>query len=299
MAETDAEPRRVSANGIDFAYLEAGPVEGPLALCLHGFPDHPLTFARLLPALAEAGFHAVAPWMRGYHPTPPAPDGNYELAALASDAVALADALAPDREAVLVGHDWGAAAAYPATAYRPDRFRRVVTMAVPPPQAVGAAFLTRPDQLKRSWYMFFFQHPLSDAAVPHDDFAFIDMLWRDWSPRVHPGDEYMRRLKDTLGAPGALPAALGYYRAMLNPPPEPDPALAEVRQALGSEVSVPVLYLQGTDDACIAPDLVDPASLERAFPGGIRVELVEGAGHFLHLEEPERVNRMIVQFLAG
>ena len=80
MATLTGETRRVRANGIDFAYLEAGPEDGPLALCLHGFPDHAHTFRHLLPELAAAGWHAVAPWMRGYHPTGAVPDGQYQSA---------------------------------------------------------------------------------------------------------------------------------------------------------------------------------------------------------------------------
>src|SRR5215471_9503065 len=100
------EQGRVTANGIDFGYLEAGPADGPLALCLHGFPDHARTYEALLADLAAEGFHAVAPWMRGYHPTGLAPDGNYQVASLALDAIALADSLAGDGPAVLVDQLW-------------------------------------------------------------------------------------------------------------------------------------------------------------------------------------------------
>ena len=97
------------ARPLDVAYLEDGPADGPLALCLHGFPDHAPTWEALLGDLAAAGFHAVAPWMRGYAPTAVPADGLYQTAALSLDALAVADALAPaDRTAVLVGHDWGA-----------------------------------------------------------------------------------------------------------------------------------------------------------------------------------------------
>lgn len=289
---------RTTANGVDFAYLEAGPPDGPLALCLHGFPDHAHTFEALLADLADAGFHAVAPWMRGYAPTGPAPDGNYETAALATDALALADALAGDGDAVVVGHDWGAVAAYIACASRPERFRRLVAAAVPPPAVVGGAFLTRPDQLKLSWYMFFFQHPLADAVVPNDDFAFVDMLWRDWSPGYEPPAELMKALKETFSAPGTLGAALGYYRAMLGGG-EGDPALADVRAAGVGPIPVPTLYLQGDRDGCMAPDLATEESMAPWFPRGLEFEVVEGAGHFLHLERPGVVNPRIVGFLAG
>src|SRR5262249_38750315 len=128
---------RVAANGIDFAYLEDGPADGRLALCLHGFPDHARSFEQLLGDLADAGFHGGAPWMRGSHPTGLAPDGNYQVASLALDAIALVDALVGDQPAVLVGHDWGAMAAYTAVAHAPARFTRVANMAVPHAAALG------------------------------------------------------------------------------------------------------------------------------------------------------------------
>ena len=120
------------AEPLEFAYLEDGPADGPLALCLHGFPDHARTWTALLADLAGAGFHAVAPWMRGYAPTAVPTDGLYQPAALALDAIALADAFAPDDQpAVLVGHDWGAICGYLAVAHRPERWARLVAMSVP------------------------------------------------------------------------------------------------------------------------------------------------------------------------
>jgi pimeloyl-ACP methyl ester carboxylesterase len=120
----------VAANGLEFGLLEAG--TGPLALCLHGFPDSAHTWRHLLPALAEAGFHAVAPFMRGYAPTAVPDDACYSIGALVADAVALHQALDGDGQAVLIGHDWGAEAANGAAALAPDRWRRVVTLGVPP-----------------------------------------------------------------------------------------------------------------------------------------------------------------------
>ena len=195
------ERGRVTANGIEFTYLENGPADGPLALCLHGFPDHAPTFTSLLEELAGAGFHAVAPWMRGYHPTGLAPDGNYQIASLALDAIALADALAGDGPAVLVGHDWGAIASYTAVAHAPTRFGRLANMAVPHAGALGQ-HIFEPAQLKRSWYQYFFQMALSDAVVPMNDYAIIDTLWRDWSPGLDPDPELMRELKADLRPAG-------------------------------------------------------------------------------------------------
>ena len=291
------EPRRVTANGVDFAYLEDGPADGPLALCLHGFPDHALTWEPLLRDLAAAGYHAVAPWMRGYSPTGLAPDGNYQTASLGLDAIALADALGGDGDAVLIGHDWGAATAYVAVAHAPKRFRKLVTAAVPHFGAFGSHFM-KPAQLKRSWYMFFFQSPLADVVVPMDDYAVIDTLWRDWSPGYEPKPEYMRALKETFSAPGCLDAALGYYRAMLGTTPG-DPALAEIQAKGAGEIPLPTLYLNGIDDGCLGIEGVVDDELRPFFPAGLEIERVPGAGHFLHLERPDLVNPRILRFLQA
>jgi len=287
------------AQPIEFAYLEDGPADGPLALCLHGFPDHAPTWTALLGDLAAEGFHAIAPWMRGYAPTAVPTEKLYQPGALALDALALADALAPaDRPAVLVGHDWGAISAYGAVVHRPERFARLVAMSVPHRAALTARMITSPAQLKRSWYMFFFQMPLAEHAVRFNDFAFIDLLWRDWSPTFEPPAGYLRGVKDTLGSPGGLDAAVGYYRHLLNPLKH-DPRLAAVEAAGSGWVPVPTLYLHGADDGCVGAEIVDPDELKPLFPGGLEVEILPGVGHFLHLEDPATVNGRIIEFLTA
>lgn len=291
-----SEPSRISVNGIEFAYLEAGPADGPLALCLHGFPDHAPTWEPLMADLAAAGYHAVAPWMRGYAPTGLAPDGNYEVASLALDALAFADALAGGGDAVLIGHDWGAIASYTAVGHRPDRFRRLVTLAVPHSGVLGGVLFS-PRQLQRSFYIFVFQTPIAELVVPNDDFAFIDYLWSYWSPGYTPDPAFMRALKDTLGAPGSTEAAIGYYRAMLGST-APNPDLAPIAAAGSAPMAVPTLYLHGEDDGCMGVELCDRDALGQFFPEGSEVDTVAAAGHFLHLEQPRVVNRRILEFLA-
>jgi pimeloyl-ACP methyl ester carboxylesterase len=210
-----SEPSRITVNGVDHAYLEAGPADGPLALCLHGFPDHAPTWSHLMPELAAAGYHVVAPWLRGYAPTGLAPDGNYQAASVALDAIAIADALAGAGEAVLIGHDWGAISAYAAVGHRPDRFSKLVALAVPHASGLMPTFLT-PEQLQRSFYVFFFQTPLAEIVVPANDFEFIDYLWSHWSPGFTPEPGYLRGVKDTLAAPGSTEAAINYYRYVLG-----------------------------------------------------------------------------------
>src|SRR5215470_14647970 len=124
----------VRANGLDFGLLEAG--SGPLALCLHGFPDTAHTWRHLLPVLAGAGFHAVAPFMRGYAPTAVPADGAYQLGALIADSVALHEILGGGGDAVLIGHDWGAETAYGAGSGAVQRLRaaQAVLLHLPVPR---------------------------------------------------------------------------------------------------------------------------------------------------------------------
>ncbi|MGN9845586.1 alpha/beta fold hydrolase [Nonomuraea sp. H19] len=275
------EIRTIHANGVEFAYLTVG--EGPLALCLHGFPDTAHTWRHLMPELAARGYRAVAPFMRGYAPTEIPADGAYEGAALVADVRALHEELGGGDDAVVIGHDWGAFPVY-ATA---DRFRRAVALAAPPVKGIAARFLEY-EQLKRSFYIFLFQTPLAESAASSPEF--IQGLWRDWSPGYDPGQdlEFVRR---SIGEPANLGAAIGYYRAMLGttPPsgryPDVDPGPAG-----------PVLYLHGAQDGCLAAELAK--DVRSHLPAGSRAEQVEGAGHFLHLERPDEVNRLILDWLG-
>lgn len=288
------QQRTVKANGLEFSILEDGPSDGPLALCLHGFPDTARTFRHLLPALAVAGFRAVAPWMRGYAPTSLAPDGAYQQGALAEDACALHEELGGDERAVLIGHDWGALATWAAAPYQPERWRRVVAMAVAPPAVSGEAFLTY-DQLKRSFYVFLFQTALADVIVPMDDLAFLAGLWRDWSPGYDAAQD-MAFVRESLGEPANLAAALGYYRSMLDPTRH-SPAYAEARDAAAAVPPQPTLYLHGADDGCFG--VPEDDEMVAALSPGSRYERVPGAGHFLHLERPDVVNRLVLDFLSS
>jgi pimeloyl-ACP methyl ester carboxylesterase len=292
MTEHDVRQGAIAANGIEFAYLEAG--EGPLALCLHGFPDSAQTWRYLLPALAGAGYRAVAPWMRGYAPTAVPADGRYQSGALALDAIELHAALGGDERAVIVGHDWGAIATYAATGYAPDRWRKAVTAAVPP-LAVAGGGLMQYRQLRKSWYFFFFQHALSDMVVGANDLEFIEQLWADWSPG-YDGAEDLVHVKAALRDPANLAAAIAYYRAMLGDGLR-DPELEPIDAAAAAASTVPTLYLHGDQDGCMGVELAEQAGPFLP-PEGSRVEIVKGAGHFLHVEKPEEVNALILDHLG-
>jgi pimeloyl-ACP methyl ester carboxylesterase len=287
--------RTVTANGLPFGVLEAG--SGPLALCLHGFPDSAHTWRYLLPALADAGLHAVAPFMRGYAPTGIPADGCFGLGALIADAVGLHEILGGDDRAVLIGSDWGAETAYGAAAFAPDRWRRIVTLGVPP-LALDTKIFADYDQLKRFFYLFFLKTPFAESVLAGGDMAFLDRLWQDWCPG-YDASEDLRNVKECLRGEGNLTAAIAYYRAE-----EPalgnfsaDSAYAAEQAALASAGPQPTLYLHGDRDGCIDVALVGDA--ERHLATGSRMEVVEDAGHFLHVERPAAVNDRILAWVSA
>ncbi|MGH7781127.1 MAG: alpha/beta fold hydrolase [Candidatus Binataceae bacterium] len=286
--------RVVRASNIDFHVLEMG--DGPLILCLHGFPDTAHSFRHQIAPLAAAGYHVVAPFMRGYAPTGLAADGRYDSAALSEDAINLIVALGY-KEAILFGHDWGAVAAYPAAAAEPARVTKLITAAVPYGASFIKALVENYAQQKRSWYMYFFQGAFAEAAVSHDDFKFLEKMWTDWSPTWKWTREDIEPLKKCFRTPTALSAALGYYRATIGAMMKiPAEAISAV-SAPPPPINVPTMMLHGRDDGCIGAELLE--GMEAFFPKGLRKEIIPSAGHFVHQEKPAEVNKLILDFLKS
>lgn len=279
-------------NGFHMEWLEVG--EGPLAICLHGFPDSAHSWKYLLPELAAAGYRAVAPWTRGYYPTGVAPDGLYQSGVRGFDACRLHEALGGDSDAVIIGHDFGAGAANSAATMEPGRWSKVVMMSVPPYSRFRPA-LYEYGQNRRSSYMFFFQHPLSEAVLPHDDWAYIRGLWADWSPGFD-GAQHVDHFVDSVAPEGHLQATLGYYRATFQPDLR-SPDFTDWDQAGVDGPPQPTLYLHGRTDGCISAELAD--GLEEELTPGSKVVVFDSIGHFMQLEDPALVNRTITEFLRG
>jgi pimeloyl-ACP methyl ester carboxylesterase len=284
----------LEANGLRFGALEAGDPGAPLVLCLHGFPDSAWTWRALLTVLADSGRHALAPFLRGYAPTE-LPPAEVTFADLVGDVLALEELLRGRSRSVVVGHDWGAAVVHAALEADPGRWACAVSASVPPPAGYSIEAISG-AQLRRSWYSFLFQLP--DASVPEqlaaeNDLALVETLWADWSPGIEAPDE-LARAKEALRPPGRLRAAIGYYRGA--PTRVPSRAEAAASRSALARLEVPLLYLHGAEDGCIGADTLEP---RRAFfPPSMRVVVLDGVGHFVHLERPNEVNRLILDFLA-
>jgi pimeloyl-ACP methyl ester carboxylesterase len=279
----------VDANGLRFGALAWGDPADPLALLVHGYPDTAWTWRYLGPYLAERGWRAVAPFTRGYAPSRLAPGDRYAVSDQAADLLALHQALGGDGRAALIGHDWGAVATWQVGSVEPDRFASHVTMAVPPPRAVVApltSIRTLPlaaRQLKMSWYFLFNQLPESERSLGW----LIPKLWRDWSPGYDAGEDLVR-VFEALNGPGRRRAALRYYRNTLT---------TNIGELLEMEPRAPALYLHGEEDGCAQVEIGRMHADQ--LPAGSRFEAVPGVGHFLQLEQPERVNRLIGDWIGG
>src|SRR3984885_12412768 len=225
----------VDANGLKFAYLEEG--TGPLVLMLHGFPDTAHTWDDLRSRIAAKGYRAVSPFMRGYHPTA-IPDRDADQETLARDPLALIDALGA-REAVVIGHDWGAAAAYGAAALGPDRVKKLFVIGIPHP----AALRPSPKQLWRARHFAVYKLPGAPNRFARNDFAALPAIYRRWSPDWNPDPEEFVAVRASFSNPASLNAAFGYYRK-LSPIPS---------ASLKAKIKVPVVAFAGLDDPIAEP----------------------------------------------
>lgn len=269
---------------------------GPTVLCLHGFPDNARSYRLQLPALANAGYRAVSVHLRGYEPASIPADGDYSDQAIASDIIAIVDQLGEER-VHLIGHDWGAIKSYTAAAQAPQRFKSLTTMAVPHIGRFMSEMARHPKQLALSWYVFFFQlRGISDYAVKRNNYNFIRMLWRRWSPGWQPPEEELLAVIAGLKQPGVTLASLGYYRDLMNPRTIPISATAKRKAAF--KVPVPTLALTGERDGCIASDVFQALMKEVDFPGGLRVKQIANAGHFPHQEQAAAVNTLLLDWLG-
>jgi pimeloyl-ACP methyl ester carboxylesterase len=277
------ERLELHAGGLTFDALAAGPADGPLVLLLHGFPQSSLEWAGVLPLLADAGLRAVAPDQRGYSPgARPADVAAYAMRELVGDALGLADALGAER-VHLVGHDWGAAVAWQTAARHPERVRSLTAVSVPHPLALSHAMRTDADQQQRSAYIGVFRRDegIAEEKLAADDWAALRRIYEGRVP-----DEHVVRYVELLSAPGALTAALNWYRAA---------SVADVTEV--GPVRVPTLYVWSTEDRALGP--VAAQATAGHVEGPYRFEVLEGLTHWVPDEAPHELAGLVLEHVRA
>jgi epoxide hydrolase 4 len=268
-------------------YAEAG--EGPLVVLLHGFPEFWFAWRRQIEPLAAAGFHVVAPDMRGYNLSSK-PEGHraYEVDRLAADIAGLVrERGAPS--AALVGHDYGGTVAWATAMHHPEVVDRLAILNAAHPRKLAEG-LHSPRQLRRSWYFFYFQLPdLPEHHLRADSWHFLKEFLGDARPEAFTSDDTDRYV-EAWEQPGAATAMINYYRA-------------SVRQSSSSPaarilpVAAPTLVIWGDRDRYLGPELAEPHRDD--VPNLERVERLPDASHWVHHDEPERVAGLLTEFFTS
>jgi pimeloyl-ACP methyl ester carboxylesterase len=273
----------VSIAGESFPVVDAG--AGPPVLLLHGFPDSRFLWRHQVPVLVEAGYRVIAPDLRGFGDAPrPSEVQAYRRPRLVADVLSLLGQLRIDR-VHLVGHDWGASLSWSIAGSYPDRVDRLVALSVGAPTSRGWDTIA---QREKSWYFDFFCKPnIAESALAAADWK----LFREWTRGQGDLERYLR----DLARPGALTAGLNWYRAAFLPPERGEAAVP--RLPAWEQVKCPTLGVWGDGD----PFLLEPQmALSAAAVGGPwRYQRVAGAGHWLMLDQPARLNELLLEFLGG
>lgn len=272
------EFRTIESGGQPFVVSQQG--EGPDVVLVHGFPDTPHSYAALQDQLVKAGWRVTVPWLRGYHPATIVPGRPYDFETIGRDGLGLLDAIGA-RQAVFVGHDWGALMAYVLATLAPERVRGLVTIAIPHPSLLQRS----PASLYRARHFLALKQPWAQASTRRGDFAYLERLYTRWAPNWSgpAREQSLAEAKRALSSPETLKGAIDYYRAL----PLGGSKLLERAPA------VPVLAVGGTAD-------IVPVELFRGtaelFPPPSRALIVEGAGHWPHREDEAAVLPEIARF---
>ncbi len=292
-------------NGVDLHYVTVDPdpeavdsdTEPPLVVLLHGFPEFWYAWRHQLDSLAEAGYRVVAPDLRGYNrSSQPAGVDSYRPAELVGDVRGLVEHLGYAQAAV-VGHDWGGLIAWETAISEPELVRQLVIMNAPHPEAYQQALWRSPDQILRSWYVFLFQVPwLPEQLIQANDYRALDeMLTETAAPGAFTEPE-VQRYKDAMARSGNPTGPVNYYRAMAR-----ESATRQTKRFLpwaetrDAAVGVPTMVVWGEQDQALSTDLLDDLG---AWVPDLRIERLPEASHWVQADEPERVNELLVDFLA-
>lgn len=277
--------RTIHANGIDLHVAEAGNETGRPVLLLHGFPDFWYTWIRQMEFLSSHGFLVIAPDQRGYNTSAkPAGVASYNIDVLAADVMGILDAYRLEK-ALVAGHDWGGSVAWRAAHVYPERVEKLLILNVPHSSVLKRAVRKNPKQMARSWYIFFFQIPwLPENILSAFDFALLKRV------QVRGGrlsNEELSLYLKAWAMPGAIHGMIQWYRALLQ---------TKARRLPSPRIKPPVRIIWGTKDRFLRQELAQQ-SLELCDRGELL--LIENAGHWIHHEKPDDVNRLMLEFFTG
>jgi pimeloyl-ACP methyl ester carboxylesterase len=283
---------------LDIAYADSGPADGPVVLLIHGWPDAARAWNAVAARLNEAGYRTIVPELRGAGGTRFLRDDTVRDGsgvALANDAVELADALGIAQFDV-VGHDWGARAAYTIAALFPDRVRRMAALALAY-QPRGVFELPDFSQARRFWYQWFMSLDGGPDAVAADPKGFARIQWETWSPSAWFDEAEFAATARAFENPDWVPITLNAYRRRWRGDQPSDPALAELYARLETieRIDVPALMIQGGADSCDEP--ASSEGQDKYFPAGYRRVVIDGAGHFPLREAPDAVADAVIAHL--
>lgn len=249
---------------------------------LHGFPDSPENWLKIAHEIAKYNYRVILPFLPGYFPSS-ATFKSYFIKDVALEIKGLIKFLKLENVS-LVGHDWGALICYELCSTLDQEINKICTLSVPPLIVMTSAF-TNYNQLKLSWYMFFFQLQIADFIIPLNDFNFIKNLYKDWS--ISFNEQAITNAINCIKNPGNLTSALSYYREIFKP---------ENLALLGQDkLNKPLLYLHGQNDGCISIQSVK--DILTFLPDGSIFKVIENAGHFLNLDCPEIVIANLINYL--
>jgi len=284
------EFRAFHVNGIALHVVLAGVAGGKPLIFLHGFPEFWFAWRHQIDHFVSSGYRVIIPDQRGYNLSDkPAGIANYSIDLLARDVVGILDTVA-DSSAFVVGHDWGAAVTWYLAARYPERVSRTAMLSVPHPRIFIKNLIINPAQLRKSWYLLFFQVPwLPEFILRRRDWALLVRALRNTSPPGVFSDPDLEQYKKSWAKKGALTAMLNWYRAALLRPSQfaldPD----------ASRVKVPALLIWGKNDQFVGQAMARE-SLQYCDDG--HLEMFETATHWVQHEEPVQVNTLLSQFFA-